>query len=177
MIKTILFTLLIIAIIVIVSIYKFNFTDTDNYLDTAQDNETTKSSKQVNQISNNESVSLSNQGLEKIPTSVFSKTNIEQLDVSNNVLTGSIQAEIRQLTNLKILNASNNDMTGIPAEIGQLQELEILDLSNNKLTGLPYELGNLKNLKTLNLSGNAYSIQDLNIIRSSLPPTANIIID
>ena len=79
------------------------------------------------------------------------------------------------LTKLQILNASNNQMTGVPAEVGQLLNLEILDLSNNKLTGLPNELGNLKNLKTLNLSGNNYSIQDLDYIRAKLPSTVNII--
>ena len=85
--------------------------------------------------------------------------------------------EIRFLTKLKVLNASNNLMTGLPAEIGQLADLEILNLSNNQLTGLPNELGNLKNLKILNLSGNKYSEQDLEVIRNSLPQTVNIIVD
>ena len=120
---------------------------------------------------------LSSQGLEKIPEYVFSKTSLEELNVSNNNLTGSIQAEIRHLSNLKVLNASNNKMTGLPAEIGQLQKLEILNLSNNQLTGLPYELGNLKNLKILNLSGNKYSEQDLNYIKNNLPSSTQIIIN
>lgn len=96
------------------------------------------------------------------------------LNVSNNSLTGSIQSQIGNLNNLKILDASNNNMTGVPAEIGQLQKLEILNLSNNNLTGLPNEL---VNLKTLNLSGNEYSTHDLDIIRNGLPSTTNIIID
>lgn len=118
---------------------------------------------------------LSNQGLTKIPEYVFSQSGLEEINVSNNNLTGSIQAEIRHLSNLKVLNASNNKMTGVPAEIGQLQELEILDLSNNSLTGLPNELGNLKNLKILNISGNEYSEQDLNKIKEGLPSTTQII--
>ncbi len=118
---------------------------------------------------------LSNQQLKKVPDYVFDQTNLEELNLSNNQLTGAIQAEIRHLTNLKVLNASNNQMTGVPAEIGQLQNLQILDLSNNQLTGLPYELGNLKNLKTLNLSGNNYSALDLNIIVEKLPTNVNII--
>src|SRR3989344_4498762 len=91
------------------------------------------------------SLDISNQGLEKIPSYVFSQTSLEEMNVSHNQLNGAIQAEIRQLGNLKILNASYNNMTGVPAEIGQLQKLEVLDLSYNKLTGLPNELGNLKN--------------------------------
>jgi Leucine-rich repeat (LRR) protein len=120
-------------------------------------------------------LNLSGQGLTKVPNSVFNQTNLEELNVSNNKLTGAIQAEIRFLANLRVLNASNNQMTGVPAEVGQLSKLEVLDLSNNKLTGLPYELGNLKNLKTLNLSGNSYSAQDLAIIQKGLPANVKII--
>lgn len=121
-------------------------------------------------------LNLSNQGLTSIPSSVFNQTNLEELNVSHNSLTGAIQSQIGQLKNLKVLNASYNQMTGVPAEIGQLQNLQVLDLSYNQLTGLPNELGNLKNLKTLNLSGNSYSQQDLNGIRSKLPSTVNIIV-
>ncbi len=121
------------------------------------------------------SLDLSNQGLSKIPDYVFKQTNLEELNVSNNQLTGAMQAEIRQLKNLKVLRANNNLMTGVPAEVGQLQNLQILDLSNNQLTGLPYELGNLKNLNTLNISGNNYSELDLGIIKEKLPTSTNII--
>jgi Leucine-rich repeat (LRR) protein len=122
-------------------------------------------------------INLSGQGLSKIPEYVFSQTILEELNVSNNNLTGSIQSQIGQLKNLKVLKASNNNMTGVPAEVGQLSKLEVLDLSNNQLTGLPNELGNLSKLRTLNLSGNNYSVQDLNGIRSKLPSSVNIITD
>lgn len=122
-------------------------------------------------ISGNEILDFSNQGLNRIPENIFNQTDLIELNVSNNNLTGAIQAEIRQLKNLKVLNASRNQMTGVPAEVGQLQNLEILDLSYNQITGLPQELGNLKKLKTLNLSGNSYSQQDLDKIRANLPNT------
>lgn len=118
---------------------------------------------------------LSNQGLDKIPSYVFDRTSLEELNVSNNSLTGAVQGEIRHLQNLKKLDLSNNQMTGVPAEVGQLQKLEFLNLSNNQLTGLPYELGNLKNLKVLDLSGNDYSAQDLEYIKSKLPSSTQII--
>jgi Leucine-rich repeat (LRR) protein len=118
---------------------------------------------------------LSNQNLTKVPEYVFNMTNLQELNVSNNQLSGAIQSQIGQLKKLKVLNASNNLMTGVPAEVGQLLNLQILDLSNNQLTGLPNELGNLKNLKTFNISGNNYSTQDLNGIMQKLPSSVNII--
>lgn len=115
------------------------------------------------------SLDLSNTTLKKVPMDVFSKVSLESLNVSNNQLEGSLQAEIRHLQNLKVLDLSNNNFSGVPAEIGQLQKLEVLNLSNNKITGLPNELGNLSNLKLLDLSGNQYSEADLAVIKKTLP--------
>jgi len=117
---------------------------------------------------------LSGKGLTKAPSYIFNRINIEELNLSNNNLEGALQAEIRHLQNLKVLNLSSNRFTGVPAEIGQLKELEVLDLSNNLLTGLPYELGNLSKLKLLDLSGNNYSEADLSKIRGTLPSSTVI---
>ena len=119
---------------------------------------------------------LSNSGLEKVPSSVFSKEGLEELDLSGNQLTGALPSQIQQLQRLRILNASGNAMTGVPAEIGQLSDLQTLDLSKNRLTGLPMELGNLKNLRTLDLRGNNVSKHDLDGIRKELT-TTNILVD
>ncbi len=129
--------------------------------------------KENQQIS--KKLDLSSQNLDRIPEYIFGLKNLEELDVSDNKLTGAIQAEIRNLQNLKILNASFNQMTGVPAEIGQLSNLEILNLSNNQLTGLPYELGNLQKLKIFNISENDYSELDLKIITEKLPQNVDII--
>lgn len=112
---------------------------------------------------------ISGQGFDRLPASVLSMTGLENLDISHNGITGALPAEIRQLQNLKVLNASSNRMTGVPAEMGQLSKLEVLDFSNNQLTGLPREIANLKNLKVLNLSGNEPSQQDLDVIQKALP--------
>lgn len=119
---------------------------------------------------------LSNQGLEKLPAYVLKISSLEELNISNNKIGGALPAEIHDLKKLRVLDASNNLMTGVPAEVGQLQNLETLNLSNNKLTGLPNELGNLKKLKVLNLSGNNYSKQDLEVIKRGLSPTIQIIL-
>src|SRR3989339_98890 len=126
-------------------------------------------------INKTNNLDLSSQNLSKVPDNTFTQTDLQELNVSNNKLTGSLQAEVRHLQNLRVLNMSNNQLSGVPAEIGQLSKLEILDLSNNQLTGLPNELGNLKNLKTLNISGNNYSVQDLEIIKKGLASDVNII--
>lgn len=119
---------------------------------------------------------LSASELTKVPDNVFRISGLTVLNVSHNRITGSIQTEIGKLVNLQVLDASYNQMTGVPAEIGHLSELEMLNLSNNRLTGLPHELGDLKKLKTLDISGNKYSVQDLKYIKSRLPPEANIIV-
>lgn len=114
---------------------------------------------------------LSGTGLTKVPAYVFDRTELEELDLSDNSLTGALPAEIRHLQRLRVLDASGNRMTGVPAEIGQLSALQDLDLSENELTGLPLELGNLQNLRRLDLRGNAVSQQDLAAIRARLKDT------
>ena len=138
----------------------------------------TPTSKQRTEISpvSNARLDLHGQGLRSIPQDIFKRTDLGELDLSQNSLTGSIPAEIRFLSKLEVLDLSNNAMAGLPAEIGQLTRLKTLDLSNNQLTGLPLELGQLTNLETLDLRGNKYSEVDLNKIRSMLIHT-EIIVD
>jgi Leucine-rich repeat (LRR) protein len=128
------------------------------------------------ELAGDQSLNLSGQNLSKVPDYVFTQAELVELDLSGNSLSGSLPAEVRHLSNLKHLNLSNNQFTGVPAEIGQLSRLEILDLSNNQLTGLPHELGNLQNLKTLDLRGNSPSEFDLKIIQESIP-SAIILVD
>ncbi|KAJ4841341.1 hypothetical protein Tsubulata_050696, partial [Turnera subulata] len=59
---------------------------------------------------------------------------------------------------LRLLNLSNNDLTGgIPSSLGNLSLLETLDLSGNKLSGkIPQELARLGFLEVFNVSNNNY---------------------
>lgn len=125
----------------------------------------------------NESPRLILEGSVEIYAGISVAKNTKILNLSGKDLSGSLKAEIRQLSELQELDISNNNFTGLPAEIGQLSQLEILDLSDNPFTGLPYELGNLQNLRVLNLKGTQYAEQDLVVIKKSLPATTKIIID
>ncbi len=119
-------------------------------------------------------VDLSNRGLSVVPSSVFSQSDTTTLDLSHNLLSGALPAEINRLTNLTVLDLSDNAFTGVPAEVGQLSKLRILDLSNNDLTGLPHEIGNLSALEILDIRGNDYSEFDVEEIRRKLPRAVEI---
>lgn len=81
------------------------------------------------------------------------------LDLVYNNLTGSLPAEIGDLSALKVLSLSANALTGpLPGEVGQLSSLLDLDLNDNNLTSpLPSELFGLSGLKHLLLGGNSLS--------------------
>ncbi len=147
---------------------------------------------------NSKIVDLSNKGLTKVTSDIYSKTDTTDLILSNNsiqtlpsemgkmtkvkvfkidhnILDGSLIGEIRQMSQLQTLDVSNNKMTGMPAEIGQLSKLQKLDYSNNDITGLPNELANLKNnLKEFNLSGNPLSQEQIIKLKAALPDTVII---
>ncbi|XP_010027753.2 systemin receptor SR160 [Eucalyptus grandis] len=78
------------------------------------------------------------------------------LDISHNMLSGSIPKEIGSMFYLYILNLGHNNISGpIPPEIGDLHTLNILDLSNNELDGgIPETWTKLSSLTEINLSNN-----------------------
>ncbi|BBI17660.1 Predicted protein [Neochlamydia sp. S13] len=51
--------------------------------------------------------------------------------------------EIRQLSQLRRLDLSSNQLTSLPAEIGQLAQLQELYLGGNQLTSLTPEIWRL----------------------------------
>jgi hypothetical protein len=84
------------------------------------------------------------------------ETTVLEIDLFGNLLTGSIPAELEDLSNLQYLFLSANQLSGgIPPELGNLSSLRELRLYDNDLTGsIPPELGNLLNLEILWSDGN-----------------------
>ena len=115
---------------------------------------------------------LSNNRLRTLPSEMGRMVNLLSLRLDHNQLDGSLIAEVRLMSQLKTLNVSYNNMTGMPAEIGQLSKLEVLNYSYNHITGLPNELANLKNnLKTFDLTGNPLSASQISALKNELPNT------
>ena len=85
-----------------------------------------------------------------------SSGRITELNLTHNVLSGTIPPELSQLTQLQELLLGYNQLSGtIPSELAGLTKLQSLQLENNRLTGtIPPELAALTNLRVLNLWSN-----------------------
>lgn len=93
------------------------------------------------------------QRISKIPSTLFSLPQLEELNLSNNSLT-TISTAISALRNLTSLNLSNNKLLTFPDAITQLHNLRTLDLRGNQLKTISNSISQLQNLQSLNLSNN-----------------------
>lgn len=98
-------------------------------------------------------LSLSENRLVSLPSTLGSLTSLRELRVANNRL-DNLPIEIGLLKHLQILIASNNRITSLPSSIGDCESLTEVDLSSNLLTELPEAFGNLCNLKVLHIRNN-----------------------
>jgi Leucine-rich repeat (LRR) protein len=94
-----------------------------------------------------------------IPTELDSLTQLTSLGLGDNQLTGYIPTQLGNLTQLQALHLYQNQLSGsIPTQLASLTNLTMLYLGNNQLSGsIPPELCNLINLTDLDLSGNQLS--------------------
>ncbi|XP_059285313.1 probable LRR receptor-like serine/threonine-protein kinase At1g56140 isoform X1 [Lycium ferocissimum] len=84
----------------------------------------------------------------EIPDELWSLTFLNDLNLAQNYLTGTLSPSIGNLTRMKWLTFGINALSGeIPKELGLLTDLQSLSLGTNNFSGpLPSELGNLTKL-------------------------------
>ncbi|KAL2090344.1 hypothetical protein ACEWY4_015032 [Coilia grayii] len=121
---------------------------------------------------------LINCDLQRIPSSIFSLTNLQEIDLEGNDLkTIEEVLSFQHIPRLFTLKMKHNSITYIPVHIGVLESLEqlhlshnhiktvpsqlflctrlyYLDLSHNSITFIPGEIQNLRRLQYLNIGNN-----------------------
>lgn len=100
-------------------------------------------------------LTLSNMGITIFPKCILKLTNVDELDLSRNLIQ-KLPDNIGNFLSLRWLDLHSNKLESLPESIGNLVGLTHLNLSNNRLTsaGLPSTLGLLTSLKNLNLGMN-----------------------
>ncbi|KAM3302728.1 hypothetical protein P3S67_017230 [Capsicum chacoense] len=85
---------------------------------------------------------------DEIPDELWSLTFLDDLNLAQNYLTGTLSPSIGNLTRMKWLSVGTNALSGeIPKELGLLTELQSLSFGTNNFSGpLPSELGDLTKL-------------------------------
>nr|XP_046241462.1 volume-regulated anion channel subunit LRRC8A [Scatophagus argus]XP_046241463.1 volume-regulated anion channel subunit LRRC8A [Scatophagus argus] len=116
--------------------------------------------------------------LERIPHSIFSLHNLQEIDLKDNNLKtieeiisfqhlhrlvclklwynqiAYIPIQIGTLTNLEKLYLNRNKIEKIPSQLFYCRKLRFLDLSHNNLTCIPTDIGFLQNLQYLAVTAN-----------------------
>ncbi|CAA0827785.1 Leucine-rich receptor-like protein kinase family protein [Striga hermonthica] len=103
-------------------------------------------------------ISLDNKSLSGvISPSISLLTNLTSLVLPSNQITGALPAELKNCVNLENLNVSNNAMNGTVPDLSGLKKLVALDLCDNEFSGpFPGWLGNLTELTWLSLGDNSF---------------------
>uniref|UniRef100_UPI00398E4F2C volume-regulated anion channel subunit LRRC8C-like isoform X3 n=1 Tax=Pristiophorus japonicus TaxID=55135 RepID=UPI00398E4F2C len=96
--------------------------------------------------------------LERIPSAIFSLTNLQELDLKDNKLSSTEElASCQNLQKLICLRLWHNNITSIPVHIAKIAKLEMLYLNKNKIEFLPPSLFKLTKLLFLDVSHNHIS--------------------
>lgn len=108
-------------------------------------------SQQIKVESNAGSLVLKGNSLAAIPSFVFAMTDLHVLDVSDNELK-EVSPAIARLKSLKRLGIGGNQLTQIPDAIGELQDLVWLDFTHNRVSHVSERIVQLHNLMSLGAS-------------------------
>ncbi|KAG9456968.1 hypothetical protein H6P81_001476 [Aristolochia fimbriata] len=86
-------------------------------------------------------------------------SKLGELNLSNNLLSGSLPSSVSNFRSLQILLLNQNQFTGrIPPSIGELRQILKLDLSRNAFSDqIPPQISNCSHLTYLDLSQNNFS--------------------
>ncbi|XP_061351132.1 leucine-rich repeat receptor-like protein kinase TDR [Gastrolobium bilobum] len=100
----------------------------------------------------------------QLPAEIFNLTSLRSLDISRNNFSGHFPGGIPSLQNLVVLDAFSNSFSGqLPAELSQLQYLKVLNLAGSYFKGsIPSEYSSFRSLEFLHLAGNS--------LTGSIPP-------
>nr|GMC47315.1 probable LRR receptor-like serine/threonine-protein kinase At1g56140 isoform X1 [Ipomoea batatas] len=94
-----------------------------------------------------------------IPDELWNLTSINDLNLGQNYLNGTLSRSIGNLRRLQYLTVGKNALSGVlPKELGMLTDLRSFSISTNNFSGsLPSELGNLKKLTQLYIDSSGVS--------------------
>ncbi|KAK7304774.1 hypothetical protein VNO77_42661 [Canavalia gladiata] len=123
------------------------------------------SGKQFSIFTNLTNLNLSHNFLSgQLPAEIFNLTSLSSLDISRNNFSGPFPGGIPRLQNLVVLDAFSNSFSGpLPAEFSELAYLKVLNLAGSYFKGsIPSEYGSFKSLEFLHLAGNS--------LTGSIPP-------
>lgn len=85
-------------------------------------------------------------------------TRLQQLNFSSNQLAQIKLAGLKDLTALRSLWLSHNELPRIPAEVFNLPQLRVLEIENNKISKLPAAIERIPQLDQLNAGQNRIRI-------------------
>jgi len=128
------------------------------HLDVSDNNLVIPFPSTMNELSNLKSLYTGFNSFEEhpVPTFLESMTNLQELSMKQNKLTGTIPTFMGVLVNLQVLDLDYNQLEGsIPSELGSLTRIGTLMLNRNYLSGsLPDSFANLVDVDILLLDGN-----------------------
>ncbi|KAG6755301.1 hypothetical protein POTOM_041121 [Populus tomentosa] len=112
------------------------------------------------------SLNLSNRSLREVPDEVYKildavgegekwweNVELQKLILAHNNIE-SIKEDLKNLSQLTVLNVSHNKLSALPAAIGEIPMLKLLDVSFNLIQKVPDEIGSATSLVKFDCSSN-----------------------